>query len=342
VDLSDLPPLASRRPGLPLAGAGARIGDPDTLASSFATTYAGVVAFMTVVAVGSFAQAGERLGIGRSSVSRSIRRLEAQLDARLLSRTTRSLALTREGEVFHASCFPGIAHILQALDDLRDLREGPPRGRLRVCANADFGRRVLAPLLWDFSAAYPGIEIDLQLDDGPQDVVANRIDVLFRNGRLEDSQLVARRIAPMPLLACAAPAYAREHGLPASLDELARHRCIGLRLPSGRLEDWVFDNVGVPRRFEPPSRLTFNDAALVLQAALAGQGIAQLPGYQACAALRQGTLVACLPAHAADGGGHYVCYQSRQHLPSRIRVFVDHMTAAIRALDLQCPATAAA
>jgi DNA-binding transcriptional LysR family regulator len=314
----------------------ARGTEPDTLASSFATTYAGVVAFMTVVAAGSFAKAGDRLGIGRSSVSRSIRKLEAQLGARLLSRTTRSLALTSEGEVFHASCFPGVAHISQALDDLRELREGPPRGRLRVCASTDFGRRVVAPLLWDFNEAYPGIEIDLTLDDGPLDLVANRIDVLFRNGRMEDSQLIAKQIVAMPMIVCASPAYASERGLPGTVEDLPQHQCINLRLPSGRPYEWSFRESGLPRKFEPRSRLTFNDPELVLQAALKGKGLVQLPGYQVCDALRQGRLVSCLRDHAPDDGGHYVCYQSRQHLPSRIRIFVDHMTAAIRALDLQC------
>ena len=340
MELSAYESLSPRQPPLPLPGLRrARAGDPDTLASSFATSYAGVVAFMTVVAAGSFAKAGDSLGIGRSSVSRSIRKLEAQLGTRLLSRTTRSLALTREGEVFHASCFPGIAHISQALDDLRELREGPPRGRLRVCANADFGRQVVAPLLWDFHEAYPDIDIDLRLDDGPQDVVASRIDVLFRNGRMEDSQLIARRIVPMQLFVCASPGYASAHGLPDAVDDLARHRCIGLRLPSGRLDEWQFQEGGAARKFGPPARLTFNDPALLLQAALNGQGIAQLAGYQVAGPLRQGTLVTCMAPHSPDGGGHYICYQSRQHLPSRIRVFVDHMTAAIRALDLQCVAS---
>lgn len=289
---------------------------------------------MTVVAAGSFAKAGERLGIGRSSVSRNVRRLEGQLGARLLSRTTRSIALTREGEVFHASCSPGIAHISQALDDLRDLREGPPKGRLRICATTGFGRQVVAPLLWGFNEAYPDIELDLLLDDGSLDLVAHRVDVAFRSGRMQDSQLIARQIAPMQMLVCASPGYALARGLPDSVDELARHDCIGFRLPSGRLDAWEFQEGGARRKFEPQARLSFNDAELVLQAVLNGKGLAQLPGYQASGLLRQGLLLACLPLHEPGDGGHYVCYQSRQHLPSRVRVFVDHMTAAIRGLDL--------
>jgi LysR family transcriptional regulator for bpeEF and oprC len=126
----------------PAAGAA-----PDLLAASFATSYAGVVAFLTVAAEGSFAKAGDRLGIGRSAVSRSVQKLETQLGVRLFLRTTRSTSLTREGELFYANCHPGMARIEKALEEMRDLREGPPRGPLRVCATVGFGRKVVAPLL---------------------------------------------------------------------------------------------------------------------------------------------------------------------------------------------------
>ncbi|WP_416762293.1 LysR family transcriptional regulator [Roseateles sp. So40a] len=309
---------------------------PDALASSFATSYAGVVAFMTVVAEGSFAKAGDRLGIGRSAVSRAIQKLETQLGARLLSRTTRSLALTREGELFHGRCQPGVAQISQALEDLRELRDGPPRGRLRICATVDFGRRIVAPLLRDFHARYPEVTLDLVLSDAPADFTSDRVDVAFRNGRMEDSQIIARQIVPMQLMVCASPAYIRAHGLPTSIDALADHACVNFRAASGRVHEWEFKVQGELRKFSPQSRITFNDADLVLQAVLQGQGLAQLAGYQVCELLRRGQLVACMPEYAPDDRGHFICYLSRQHLPSRIRVFVDHMTTAIRASDLQC------
>jgi DNA-binding transcriptional LysR family regulator len=308
----------------------------DTLATSFATSYAGVVAFMTVVAEGSFSKAGDRLGIGRSAVSRGVQKLESQLGARLLSRTTRSLALTPEGEIFHARCHPGVAHISQALEDLRDLRDGPPRGSLRISASVGFGRRVVGPLLRGFQAKYPNIELDLLLSDAQTDFTSDRIDVSFRNGRMEDSQIIARQIVPMQMLLCAAPDYAKSRGMPQSLDELAQHDCINLRLASGRLYEWEFKVRGELHKMTPPSRITFNDAELVVQAVVQGQGIAQMAGYQACGLLREGKLVCCMPEYAPDDRGHFICYLSRQHLPSRIRVFVDHMTAAIRALELQC------
>jgi len=308
----------------------------DSLAASFATSYAAVVAFMTVVAEGSFSKAGDRLGIGRSAVSRGVQKLESHLGARLLSRTTRSLALTPEGEIFHARCHPGIAHISQAIEDLRDLRDGPPRGSLRICASVGFGRRVVAPLLRDFQLQYPDIELDLLLNEAPADFISDRIDISFRNGRLEDSQIVARQIVPMQVLLCASPAYAASRGMPQVLDELANHDCINFRLASGRLCEWEFKVQGESRKMTPLSRITFNDVELVLQAVLEGQGIAQLEGYQVCEHLREGRLVSCMPQYAPEDRGHFICYLSRRHLPSRVRVFVDYMTAAIRGLQLQC------
>ena len=308
----------------------------DSLSSSFSTSYAGVVAFMAVVAEGSFAKAGDRLGIGRSAVSRSVRKLETQLGTRLLSRTTRSVALTREGEIFHGRCKPGVTYISQALEDIRDLRDGPPRGLLRISSAVGFGRKIVAPLLLGFRDRYPEIEIDFLLSDASADFAANRIDVSFRNGRLEDSQIIGKQIVPMRMFVCAAPAYATARGLPATPAELADHECINFRLASGRVREWEFKVNGEPSKVLPPVAITFNDAELVVQSVLQGQGVAQLPGYQVCEFLRSGRLLSCMAQYAPDDSGHYICFLSRLHLPSRVRVFVDHMTSAIRALDLQC------
>lgn len=307
----------------------------DALASSFAASYAGVVAFIAVVTEGSFARAGDRLGIGRSAVSRSIQKLEEQLDARLFFRTTRSTSLTREGELFYANCHPGVERIVQALADMRELREGPPQGRLRVASTVGFGRKVVAPLLRGFQVEYPEVAIDLLLDDAATEFTAGHVDVAFRDGRLEDSQIVAKQLFLMQMLVCASPEYRAAHGLPRSVEELAGHRCINLRHPSGRICEWEFKVGGRPRKFSPPAMTSFNDVELVLQAVLAGQGLAQLPGYQIFDLLQSGALVPCLPQYAPDDRGHYICYLSRRHLPARVRVFVDYMTAHTRTLNVQ-------
>ncbi|MFC5526928.1 LysR substrate-binding domain-containing protein [Rhodanobacter ginsengisoli] len=308
----------------------------DPLAATFSASFAGVVAFIAVATEGSFARAADRLGIGRSAVSRSVQKLEAQLDTRLFLRTTRSTSLTREGELFYRNCHPGVERIVQALEDMRDLREGPPRGQLRISATTGFGRRIVAPLLNRFRTRYPEIAVDLLLDDRPMDFTADRVDVAFRDGRMEDSQVIARQLIPMPMLVCASPAYMRTHGLPRQVEDLAGHTCINFRTASGRIFEWEFKVGGRIRKFQPTSTCTFNDDELVLQAVLDGQGIAQMAGYQISEHLRAGRLVACLAQYAPDDRGHYICYLSRQQLPARIRVFIDHMTAGVRALDLQC------
>ncbi|WP_207004901.1 LysR family transcriptional regulator [Trinickia mobilis] len=314
-------------------------GADDPFACSFATSYAGVVSFLAVANEGSFARAGDRLGIGRSSVSRNVQKLEAQLDARLFQRTTRSTSLTREGELFYANCQSGIERIAQALEDMRELRNGPPRGHLRIGAAPGFGRKIVAPLLRNFHTQYPEIMLELLLNDRPADFTADRIDVSFRDGRMEDSGIVARQLIPMQMIVCASPAYARIHGLPRHVDDLLGHRCINFRTASGRVREWEFKVDGLAQRRQPAAQHTFNDVDLILQAVLDGLGIAQLPAYQVCDLLGEGQLISCLAQHAPEDGGHYLCYLSRKHLPARIRVFIDYMTEHARALDLQCLTT---
>src|SRR6478735_3349994 len=291
--------------------------DPST--SSFSASYAGVVAFLAVATEGSFARAADRLGIGRSAVSRSVQKLEGQLGARLFSRTTRSTSLTAEGERFYDGCRPGVERILLAMAEMRDLREGAPRGQLRVAATCGFGRKVVAPLLSRFRALYPEVEVELVLDDRPLDLVNDRIDVAFREGALEDSQVIAKQLIPMQLVVCASSEYAARHGLPETIDDLAQHPCINQRAANGRLHPWWFKVEGKATCAAPHGALTFNDAELSLEAVLRGDGLAQLPAYQACDALHDGRLVSCLRQFAPDDRGHYLCYLTRDQLPKPVR-----------------------
>lgn len=308
----------------------------DPLISSFSASYAGVVAFIAVATEGSFARAGDRLGVGRSAVSRSVQKLEGQLGTRLFQRTTRATSLTREGELFFENCRPGVDRILQALEEMRDLREGPPRGLLRVSATLGFGRRIVAPLIAAFREEFPEVSVELVLDEREADLVTDRVDVAFREGVLDDSQVIAKQLIPMQMVVCASPAYAARRGLPSSVEDIAAHACVNQRLANGRLREWSFRVGGHARALTPDASLTLNDPGLILDAVLAGEGIAQLPAYLVCDALRDGRLVACLEAFSPDDGGHFLCYLSRQQLPKRIRAFVDFMTTEVRALDLDC------
>jgi DNA-binding transcriptional LysR family regulator len=199
-----------------------------------------------------------------------------------------------------------------------------------------FGRKVVAPLLEEFRIAYPEVSIDLLLGDKLADFTSDRVDIAFRNGRMEDAQIIAKQIIPMQMVVCASPAYRDTHGLPTTLAALPDHECINFRLASGRIFEWEFKVDGKITSFLPTANLTYNDSDLVLQATRNGRGIAQMPGYLVCESLRSGALVACLSEHMPDDRGHYICYLSRQHLPTRMRAFIDFMTERIRAANLDC------
>ncbi|CAB3756364.1 HTH-type transcriptional regulator PgrR [Burkholderia puraquae] len=308
----------------------------DALSASFGASYAGILAFVAVASEGSFTKAAELLGVGRPAVSRNVQKLEAQLSTRLFQRTTRMTELTCEGQRFFENCNQGVAQIVEAMNDMLELRQGPPRGLIRISSAVGFGRKIVAPLLETFAQAYPDIVFDLLLDDRPIDLVSERIDVAFRNGRIEDSSIIARQLIPMQMALCAAPSYVARHGLPQNLEDLDRHECINFRFASGRVFEWEFNVDGRVQKYLPTSRLTFNDADLVLQAVLHGSGIAQMAGYQVRDHLASNELVVALAKHVPEDRGHYICYLSRQHLPTRIRIFVDFMTEQIRALDLNC------
>ena len=250
----------------------------DSLASTFATTYAGVVAFIAVATEGSFARAADRLEIGRSAVSRSVQRLEAQLNVRLFLRTTRSTTLTHEGELFYARCHTGVDRIVEAVEEMRDLREGPPRGRLRISSPNNFGRKVVAPLMREFQAVYPDIAIDLLLCEKTSDFISDRVDIAFRNGRMEDAEIIAKKLVPMQMLVCASRDYARIHGLPETVEDLTKHQCINFRLASGRLSEWEFKVGGHLRKFLPEAKLTLNDGDLVHSSRLGWPGTRSAAG----------------------------------------------------------------
>lgn len=314
------------RPGMP--------SHADYLSSCFATSYTGIIAFMAVATEGNFAKAGERLGIGRSAVSRYVQRLEEQLSTRLFLRTTRTTSLTREGERFFENCNLGVTQIVGAMNDMLELRHGPPSGALRVSSAHGFGRNVVAPLLLRFSEIYPDISVELLLDEKPVDFAAGQIDVAFRDGYLEDSSIIAKRLIPMQMIVCASRSYAEKRGLPSTLDELRQHDCINTRASTGRVLDWEFKAEGQMRKYLPTAKLTFNDADLVLKAVLDGHGIAQIPAHQIWDYVRRNEVVMTLTQHVSKDRGHYISYLCRQHLPTRVRVFVDFMTEHIRALDL--------
>jgi len=298
---------------------------------------AGIAAFVKVVSTGSFAKAADALGISPPAVSKNVQRLEAALGVRLLNRTTRRLALTDEGTLYYDRCRPALEQLQAAASILRDV-EGEPHGVLRVSSTVGFGRQCLLPMLPEFSRRYPGIVLDLSLDDRFADLVDDRIDVAIRNGRLEDRTIVARQLAPMQLIVCGSPRYFARHAKPATPDDLAQHRCINFRLASnGRVFNWEFEKDGTRFNQSVGGGLIVNDAEATCLAAQNGMGLAQIGSYQAVPHIIAGRLVPVLTEYIAQQRGHYICYLDRRYLPSRVRVFVDFACSKVRTKDFLLP-----
>jgi DNA-binding transcriptional LysR family regulator len=283
----------------------------------------GIAAFVKAVETGSLARAAAELGISAPAVSKSVKTLEKGLGVRLLSRTTRQLALTDEGALYYERCKSLVDEIQLAASDLREIR-GAPRGTLRVSATVGFGRVCVAPLLPEFHRLYPEIVIDFHLDDAFSDLVRDRMDVGIRNGRLANRNIVARQIAPMQLIVCGSPEYFKRHAPPKTPEDLKDHSCLNFRLAAtGRTFNWEFERDG--RRFSLPVKgpLIANNVEITCEATVAGMGLMQMASYQAVPLIRSGKLVPVLVDCIARGRGHWLCYLDRRYLPQRIVAFAD-------------------
>lgn len=289
----------------------------------------GLLAFVKTADLGSFVAAGRVLEISASAVGKSVAKLEQELGVRLLQRSTRRVQLTEEGRLFHERC----RRVLDDLDDaqamLSHARE-VPRGRLRVSAPI-VGHHFLMPLLPDFLARYPEVELDINFTDRSVDLIDEGIDVAVRSGDLPDSRLVSRPLHTFRLLLCASPAYLARHGTPLVARELERHAAVRFRHPdSGKLLEWP-----QPSTADTEARLrtvlACNNMEAVRDAAVRGLGIACMPDFLAREPLAAGRLVSVLDGQAGPGGRYNALWPSSRHLSPKVRVFVDHLAARLAA-----------
>jgi len=290
-----------------------------------ARNFSGVIGFINVALTGSLAEASRQLGVSSASLSKSIARLESQLNVRLLERSNRKMTLTAEGTLFFEECFPAVEHINRIAGDLAG-SAAEPAGNLRLSCSTSFGRMYIAKMLPAFSTLFPGVQIDLDLNDRSVDPVRDSVDVVIRYGEVSKGDFVARRLCDSGLVVCASPAYLAQFGAPLAIDDLLRHRLILQRnADSGRPAEWVFHQNGetVKRRFN--GYTVANDADLIRQAALGGLGLAQLDSRQIGQHLDSGALHPVLMGYAPPASGYFVCYRNRPRTPLRIKVFVDYL-----------------
>ena len=286
---------------------------------------AALTAFAAVAEAGSFAAAARRLGRSTSRLSRQVAELEAALGIRLLHRTTRALTLTEAGRSYHEQVARILAE-LDAADRSVGRLQAAPRGRLRVAAPMSFGVLHLAPALPAFLERYPEIDLDMAMNDRFVDLVEEGFDLAVRIGRLADSSLVARRLAPLRRVLCASPAFLAVHGTPRTPDDLARLPCLGYSnlLPQ---EDWSFaDPVsGRPWPVRIKARLRVNNGDALRLAALAGVGLAPLPSFLVGPDLAAGTLVPLLDPYLRQEGAIHAVYPPARPLLPKVRAFVDFL-----------------
>jgi LysR family transcriptional regulator for bpeEF and oprC len=246
--------------------------------------------FTRVVETSSFNKAAAALELSPSSVTGSIKNLEAFLGVTLLQRTTRRLNLTLEGSSYYESCRRILTQIAETEAGFKS-STAPPRGALRIHVPAAIGRLIVLPALKEFQTLYPHIELTISLGDRPVDLIQESLDFLIRTGELEDSSFIARRLAMFHWLLCAAPAYISRHGEPQSVADLARHRAVGYtHFNVGRAKDWDFVVNGETVTTRMSSNLVVNDADGYLTCGLQGLGLIRPPSYLARSYLQSGRL----------------------------------------------------
>jgi DNA-binding transcriptional LysR family regulator len=284
--------------------------------------------FTGVVRAGSFSRAAVAAGMAPQAVSKAIRQLEEHLGVRLFHRTTRSLALTDEGQRLFDLAHPGLRLLEEALDQVQGSR-AEVEGLIRLAAPMSLGQHLLAPLLREFRQRHPRATFDLLLDDHYTDLVAARIDVGFRIGNPPERNLIARPIGQVTLRICAAPRYLEQYGSPASLADLGQHRCTGFRQPNtGRLVPWEVPGPEGTTYLDVPCVASFNTAESEVAAVREGVGIGQLAGFMVRDEIAGGRLVHLLPELDSRSAGIHMYYQQRTQLPARVRHFIDYAVDA--------------
>ena len=283
-----------------------------------------LLAFLAVARERSFTKAGKKLGISQSALSHTIRGLEERLGLRLLTRTTRSVSPTEAGERLLASVgsrFEEIEAELEALSELRD----KPAGSFRITATENAATTILLPKLAKFLLQYPDVKVEIVIDYGLTDIVAQRYDAGVRSGEQVAKDMIAVRIGPdMRMAVVSAPSYFEKRSPPKKPQDLTDHNCINLRLPvHGGLFPWEFEKGGRELRVRVEGQLALNATGAMLNAALAGLGLAYMPEHMVQAHIADGRLKRVLEDWCEPYVGYHLYYPSRRHSSPAFSLLVD-------------------
>ena len=282
-----------------------------------------LLSFMVVAREHSFTRAAAQLGVSQSALSHAMRNLEARLEVRLLTRTTRSVAPTEAGEQLFMRLSPHLLEIEQELTALRDTRDRPA-GNIRLTAGEHAMSAVLWPVLKPFMAQYPDINVEVTVDDGLTDIVDGRFDAGVRLGEQVAKDMIAIRIAPDMRMAVVGSAdYLHRFGVPETPEQLDQHRCINMRLPTrGGLYAWEFERDGRELRVRVDGQLILNSLPQRIDAAENGLGLAYVPEDAVQDALAEGRLVRVLEAWCPAFAGYHLYYPSRRQHTSAFSLLI--------------------
>jgi DNA-binding transcriptional LysR family regulator len=285
----------------------------------------GLLAFIHAAETGSFKRAAERLGITPSAVGKAIALMEARLATRLLNRTTRSLGLTPEGETYYRACVEALT-VLDAAQAQLAAHLEVPAGRLRIALPLTFGRRCVAPILFEIAERFPHLTLDVSFNDRRVDLVPEGIDLAIQVGELDDRVgLVARRLYVQRWVVCAAPAYLDRYGRPQTIDDLEHHALIVYGRDGFVLPWFLPDAAARSRQYVPRGRIVLGDGEPMLDAALAGCGITYLPTWLIANELSSGRLERLLSPDSVEGRPVHAIWPATRTLAPKVRFVVDEL-----------------
>lgn len=289
----------------------------------------GISEFVCVAEYESFTRAAKELSLSTAQVSRQISALEKRLNIKLLYRTTRKVSLTEEGRVFYQHC-RGVLDGLDAAEQAVSHLQSKPQGRIKLTAPVTYGEQQLLPLVNDFMVRYSDIEVTAFLSNQKMDLIDGGYDLAIRIGKLSDSTMMAKKLSRRTNFVCAAPAYLERHGTPHSLSELSQHNCLlGTRDYWHFIEDGKIDsgkNTDKERNLRVSGSVQYNSGHSLVDAALKGLGIVQLPDYYVQQYLASGELVSLLDDYREPEESIWAIYPHNRHLSPKIRLLVDYLS----------------
>lgn len=279
----------------------------------------GISEFVYVAETESFTQAAKKLAISTAQVSRQVSALEKRLNIKLFYRTTRKVSLTEEGRIFYQHCrsvLDGLDEAERAITNL----QSKPQGKIKLTASVTYGEQQILPLVNNFMKLYSDVEVNANLSNQKLDLIEEGYDLAIRLGKLSDSTMMAKKLGKRTNFLCASPAYLDKYGIPHSLSELNNHSCL-----LGTLDYWHFCNTGKESSIRVTGRLRYNSGISLVDAALKGLGIVQLPDYYVKNYLQSGDLISLLDNFREPDSGIWAVYPQNRHLSPKVRLLVDYL-----------------